>query len=454
MRRLSLMLATALISSGCASVGLPSASMPEAERPSGSVGQNSSRIEVPSSWLEMPARPPLSVGDDTVLADLLVRAGDTPDIDAAKARLAEAQASLSAARAVLLPSMTGTASADASDNDNESGSSSTLGLSAAIPIDLFGANRSRARAQAARTQAAAFETDRVKLLSRRTAGQLYAAYRTAREQVTLTRRSLASAEDSLLLATTRQRAGLESGLGVAQAMSNRDAVAARLPGLEHAATAARLGLEALIGAQPGSLIATLQAAAPIPWPQLEGQAPLPQVWIAQRPDLAASAARLEASGLDARAAQRDRLPTINISALARQVSGDAIVTGGSSSISALLVSTVFDFGRLRSLANAAGARAQADAASYEKAVVNALAEVETEASRVRQADAAVQAELAGVASSADQLRLARIRYTSGLTSVVDVLLAERALLDAENARAIAAGERADAAFAYAAALGL
>jgi outer membrane protein, multidrug efflux system len=454
MRRLSLLLAAALTLSGCASVTSPGASMPDPAPPSGFAAQTASRVEVPASWLEIPARPPLSVGDDAILADLLVRAGDTPDIDAANARLAEAQALLSAARAVLLPSITGTASADASDNDNGSGSSRTVGLSATIPVDLVGASRSRAGAQAARAQAAAFETDRVKLLSRRTAGQLYAAYRTAREQVALTRRSLVSAEDSLSLASIRQQAGLESGLGVAQAMSSRDAIAARLPNLEHAATAARLGLEALIGGQPGSLIATLQADAPIPWPRLEGQAPLPQVWIVQRPDLRASAARLEASGLDARAAQRDRLPSLSISAFAGQVSGDAILTGGSSSVSAALVSTLFDFGRLRSLASAAGARAQADAASYEKAVVSALAEVETEASRVRQADAAVQAELAGVASSTDQLRLARVRYTSGLTSVVDVLLAERALLDAENARAVAAGERADAAFAYAAALGL
>ena len=215
-----------------------------------------------------------------------------------------------------------------------------------------------------------------------------------------------------------------------------------------------MGLEALLAEPPGSLAATLQADAAIPWPQLDRQAPSPAEWVLARPDLRAAGARLAAAGLDARAAQRDRLPSVSLSVLASTVSGDAMVTGTGGGITGSILGTVFDFGRLRALADAAGARARAEAAAYERAVSDAVAEVETQAARVRHADETVRAQAAAVASSRDQVLLARTRYTSGLTSFLDVLIAERALLDARSAEASAKAERADAAFAYAAALGL
>lgn len=411
-------------------------------------------VTIAPVWLETPARPAV-ITADPVLDGLLARAGQTPDIAAAQARLEEANALLRAARASLLPSLGASASATRSDGDLQPDATSTSsGLTVTIPIDLFGANGARAGAAGARADAARFELERTRLLSRRTAGQLYSAYRAARDQSALTTASLATANESLTLAQSRNRAGLESGLGVAQAASNRDAIAATLPALDQAATAARLGLEALLGAAPGSLAATLQADAVIPWPQLGAAAPTPAEWVLVRPDLRAAGARLAAAGLDARAAQRDRLPTVSLSLLASNVGGDALVTGNGTTVAGSILGTVFDFGRLRALADAAGARAKAEAAAYERAVSNALAEVETQAARVRRADETVRAQAATVASSRDQVLLARTRYTSGLTSFLDVLIAERALLEARSAETAAKAERADAAFAYAAALGL
>jgi outer membrane protein TolC len=61
---------------------------------------------------------------------------------------------------------------------------------------------------------------------------------------------------------------------------------------------------------------------------------------------------------------------------------------------------------------------------------------------------------AAVASARDQAVLARARYTSGLSSFLEVLLAERSFADAEIALAAAVGRVTDAGVSLAAALGL
>jgi outer membrane protein, multidrug efflux system len=434
------------LTAGCASLPTETAS-PDLSMAGASPG-------TPGSWTEPAVLPPAATSDP-ILDALLEEAVSSPDVAAAQARLAEARALLRAARAGLLPSLAVSASAQSTSGSGGSdGESTNSALSLAIPLDLFGADRARSGATASRERAARFELARARLLARRTAGQLYTQVRTGQEQILVARRSLASAEDSLSLAINRQRAGLETGLGVAQAASNRDALASSIPAFEQSVTAARLGLEALLGRQPGSLAAKLSSPGAIPWPTLDQQVPSPAAWLASRPDIAAQAALAEAAGLDSRAARADRFPELSLGVDLSDISGDVLTSGSATSTVLSIAATLFDFGRLDALAKAEGARAEAAAISYRKAVLDGLAEVETEASRARRADQTVAALAANVASASDQARLARVRYTSGLSSFLDVLVAERTLYAAESARTAAQGERASAAFAWRAALGL
>jgi outer membrane protein TolC len=115
---------------------------------------------------------------------------------------------------------------------------------------------------------------------------------------------------------------------------------------------------------------------------------------------------------------------------------------------------LFDFGRLQALAQAADARAGAEAAIFQRTVINALSDVEKEAGRLLRAREEAAAARAAVASARDQAELARARYTSGLSSFLEVLLAERSYADAEIALAGADGRMIDAGVSLAAALGL
>jgi outer membrane protein, multidrug efflux system len=409
---------------------------------------------LPAAFSQTKSLPQLQLSNDTVLQDLLARIPQSPDIAIAQGRLNEARARLAAARAGLLPSLSGTSSVSTTGAKNTANTQAgSLGTSLEIPIDLFGANRGRVDATRARFEAAAYNKDRTEALTRATLSQLYVALRTAQSQISVTLANQASASDSLSLATTRQRAGLETGLGVAQATSNRDAIAARLPAFQQAETAAQLGIEALLGQLPTALAGQLATKASIPRFDLSRADAAPAQWLSGRADLMAAARLLEAAGLEAGAAKRDRYPNVSLVALLGVSGTSGRATGLGGSLTANLLTSLFDFGRLDALADAAGAVAQTQAALYRQSVTTALADVETQASRVTLGQAAIDANAANVASAQDQARLARVRYTSGLSGFLEVLTAQRAVYEAQSAQVAAVGETAAGEVALNLALG-
>lgn len=391
---------------------------------------------------------------DATFQSLMAKAGDTPDVAIAEARLREAEALLRAARGALFPTVSATGAITGSGADRGLGVTTTqAAVSIAGPLDIFGATRDRAGAAAARAAAADAESALARLQTRRSAGQLYAALRTAQASRAAAERQTRDAEESLALARVRAQAGLETGLAVAQAQAAADAARARIPAFAQAETQARLGLEALLGEQPGAFI-TLLAPATATTISTDRLLEAPASVLARRPDVRAAEARLRAAGLDASAARADRWPTATLGATLSQTSATRGLDGAAASGGLALAATLFDFGRLDALADAAGARAQGEAAAYRRTVLLALSDVEREANRLDQAGREASAARDAVASAREQTTLARARYTSGLSSFIDVLLAERAFADAEIALAGADGRAMDAGAALAAALGL
>lgn len=411
-------------------------------------------LTLPPAFTRTTAKPPMSLANDPVLDALLAQVSASPNVAIAQSRLIEARARLDAARAGLLPSLSATASFSGGSSDQASGTALTsIGPSLFIPIDVFGANQSRAQSARARAEEAAFIKDRTAAQTRATLYELYVALRAAQAQIGVTQANQISATDSLSLAFARQRAGLETGLAVAQATSNRDAVAARLPNFQQAEVAARLGIEALLGKMPDTELIRLKDVKPIPRFDLSRVDVAPDQWLVTRADLAAAQRRLQAAGLEARAARRDRLPTLSLTALATQTDARRGPDGLSGTGSVNLLVTLFDFGRLDALARASGAIAVTEANLYRQVVVNAVADVETQVSRVDLGQAAIVANDANVASAQDQARLARVRYTSGLSGFLDVLTAERAVFEAQSAAVEATRASALAEIALGLALG-
>ena len=108
--------------------------------------------------------------------------------------------------------------------------------------------------------------------------------------------------------------------------------------------------------------------------------------------------------------------------------------------------------RSHRLAEAADAHARAEAAAYRRVVTCAVADVEREADRLGRAIEERAAAQAARHSAREQTHLAAVRFGGGLSSVVEALLAERAVADAAITLAGAEVRALDAGLSLAAAL--
>jgi multidrug efflux system outer membrane protein len=99
--------------------------------------------------------------------------------------------------------------------------------------------------------------------------------------------------------------------------------------------------------------------------------------------------------------------------------------------SADAVHTIFDAGRRRAQVEAAEAVEQQTLAQYQFSVQNAFRETLDALVSQRKARETFEAEQARVQALSSALKLAQLRYDNGVSSLLDVLDAERGLLDAE-----------------------
>jgi outer membrane protein TolC len=391
---------------------------------------------------------------DPALAALVEQAGAALPVAIAERRREGAFARLQAAQSALSPILIG--GLVVSGRADDSGETGAVGgqFSVDYSRNLAGAERLRAQSAAAAAAVAEATVSAARLDSRTLAGRLIAAALTAQAQQAAARRSLVAAEESLNLATTRARAGLDTALAVAQARAARDRAAGVLPSLDQAQSEARLGLEALLGRPVGSLAPLFEGAAAFESRDLSSLVDAPVAVLSRRPDIRIALARLAEADLAAAAAQADRWPTISVASVLGLTAADQGPDGGALSLSGTLLQPLFDAGRRTALADAARAEAEAARLGYADAVSAAIGDVETALSRMRLARQSRDAQAAAAASAAEQVRLARERYTSGLTSFLDVAAADTALAAAEADLARAEGVALDAAVLLAASLGL
>ena len=93
--------------------------------------------------------------------------------------------------------------------------------------------------------------------------------------------------------------------------------------------------------------------------------------------------------------------------------------------------TVFDAGRIKSQVGVAEARQQHALAQYQLAIQNAFKDALDALVIQRKARESMEAEQLRIDALQSSMKLAQLRYDNGISSLLDVLIAERALLDAQ-----------------------
>ena len=330
------------------------------------------------------------------------------------------------------------------------------GFSASWELDLFGRIRRQVQAQDAEV-GADIESQRGTLLA--VLGELagdYVGLRAAQRQVEIAGRNIVAAEQGLTLTRRVFAQGLGTTLQVAQAQAELETEQATIQPLRTRIAQLSHAIAVLVGQMPGSLEAMLRHPARLPRvPDLP--VALPSTVIANRPDIREAERHYAEAYARIGVAVASLYPDFSLPlSFGLQSSMIHELLAADSLAFQLVLSAaqpLYHGGRLSAQVREARAEAEAARLTYRQTVLTAFREVEDRLVAYRN-DTERSAVLDRAAAD-NALALARARrlYAAGLTGFLDVLGAERATYQSENAAALGDLARLDDAVALYTALG-
>ncbi len=420
------------------------------------------------------------VFDDPVLTGLIADAmAANTDIAVATANLRQARAAREQAAGALWPSLGAGVNARRGRSASDVETNTVTGsLDAAWELDLFGASRAGVSAQGAleRASAATLAATRVSVAAE--VALAYVDLRAAQAREAVARANLASQEETLQITRWRVQAGLANGIEAEQANTAAEQTRAQVPNLAKAASQSAHALAVLTGRTPEALLkalappmtgasASLPAsatppppAAPLPATQPADRAyraipqageqlavAIPAQVLRQRPDVAASEARLRAAADKVAQADAARLPSLNLSATLAWTGATLGTAGGAAAAQTLIASLsqpIFQGGALQAAVAGREAEFTAAQASYRAQVLQALKDVEDALAGLAAARERLATLQRAGESAANASLLATQRHAAGLIDFTTVLDTQRTLLNVQDGIASARAELASA----------
>lgn len=383
---------------------------------------------------------------DPVLDALIQRAaGNNLDLRIAVARLDESRAMLGDAKSQYLPDI-GTGISYTRSREQTPGVSDQrntvmayqAGFDASWEIDLFGGVRRSVEAAHADLGAskAALQDVQVSLFAE--VARNYFELRGVQQRQDIARRDIANQQDTLKLISARAEVGTASDQDVASAEARLSAVEAQLPLLDMQAHADENRLAVLLGEQPGALDVDV---SPATFKPIDAVLPIGAAGdvLVRRPDVRVAEREYAAATARIGEAKADFFPHISLGGFLGFLAGRSNDFGSPSTRAWSLMPSItwngLNVKRVRSELHAAEARADAAQANYQRAVLEAIEDVDNAVVGYNQQHVRVDKLIAQVRQSRRAADLARIRYQEGATGFLELLDAERVQLAAEDALA-------------------
>jgi NodT family efflux transporter outer membrane factor (OMF) lipoprotein len=405
-------------------------------------------------------------GDPQLNALVAEALAGNPDMVAAAARVAAADAAARQSRAGLLPSLTGNASLGGSQLSRNLGippqfvpqgvlESGLVNLQAGWNFDLWGQGRAQLRAARREADAVAVERAQAQLLLAASVASAYADFAAALDRDVAARDALAIRRQTLDITARRVAAGLDNDGARAQAASRLALAQADVAAAGQMVTVARNRIALLLGAGPDRGLALRPPAiTPLP-PGVPADAGIGL--IARRPDVIAARLRAEAAGARESAARRAFLPNLSINATIGQQSLGFDRLFESNSVYAqfgpALNLPLLDGGRRAADARGARAARVNAAAAHDTTLLQALNEVADAANAVTALGVQQQQVAAALAEARRAQDVAALRYQAGLSNQLAVLIADDAVVVARRTAADVTAYRLAADVALVRALG-
>ena len=437
LRTLALSVLTVAVLGGCAAknpaLDLPAFKFPERFY-TGSEGAEAGAQDTSKSLAELGWK---HIYTDAPLQQLIAQALDAgPDALLAAARVREAQALASAVRSGSLPQVGVALNTSAAALRSGQNLSSTFlgGLSVSWELDLWG--RYANASSAARFDLMGREASRNAIQASLVANTASLYYQLAylRELLVVTQRAANNQREVLTLVNRLSAGGVASAAEVRQQESVVASTAVRVPAIRRQIAETENALSILVGSIPGTLRFDVPASLsllPIP------PSGLPSSLLERRPDLRQAVAQMQAANARVNEAKAQFFPSISLTGLFGGVSSTLadVLSGQAARVASLgpnVLLPLYTGGALPANRDAALARLDQSLIGYRKSVLGALGEVAD--ALVAYSTSAEVLELQGqrLRASREVQRLAEKRFSTGTTSFVEVLDAQRQLLSAET----------------------
>jgi NodT family efflux transporter outer membrane factor (OMF) lipoprotein len=361
----------------------------------------------------------------------------------AQAQFTQARAALKISRAAFFPTVTGNGSAahtQQSENRplfnsaaaKRNYSDYVINADASYEADIWGRVRRTVEASRSEAQASAADLASVELSLHAELAFDYFALRGLDAQKALLSSTVVSYEKALELTQNRYHGGLASAVEVAQAQTTLETTRALAIDVEVQRAAFEHAIAVLIGEPPSAF-----SLPPIPLTTPPPSIPpgLPSDLLERRPDIAAAERRVQEANAQIGIARAAYFPLLTLSGVGGFESA-AITTliqgpSGLWSVGGAAVETLFDAGRRRGVSDQAIAAHEQFVANYRQTVLSAFQEVEDNLAALRILEEEAKTEDAAVAAAQHSLALSENRYRGGVTSYLEVTVAQSAALSDE-----------------------
>ena len=306
-------------------------------------------------------------------------------------------------------------------------------------IDIWG--RLRKATAAAKADLLATEEARLAVITT-LVSDVATAYFNLREfdfELDISRRTLASREESLRIIKLRQQRGVSTMLEVRQAEELVYNATEVIPALEQSIEQTENLLSFLTGRNPSAIARGLELTEqPMP-PSVP--AGLPSDLLERRPDIRAAENSLIAANARIEVAKKEFFPRISISAFVGFESGQiSSLFSGSRSIWSVvpqLTQPIFTGGRLKNNVRLTQAEREFLLVDYQRTVQGAFREVSDSLIAYQKIKEVRTQRSLLVETLRDRSRLSYLRYTGGVATLLDALDADRELFEAERSLALA-----------------
>ena len=376
------------------------------------------------------------------------------DMARARARLAAADAAVTAARADAFPSLTlgmsDVTKRETGKMKSIDGTVRTSGalLSTAWVVDLFGQVRSQTDAAKGQRDAALADTEvvRLALLSQILSAYVDARYYQERRQIAVATRELR--RRNLDLTQTMRASAVASEIDVEQANALLDSVEAEIPLYETGFRKAANRIATLTGQPAGTLYDELGATAGQPQPRWHADVGIPADLTRRRPDIRRAEADLASAMAEIGVAWSQLFPTLTLSgSISPSYVSTSLASGSLNtwSFGPTLRLPIFEGGRLRANVKAAVATAEEKQLAWKSTVLEAVEQVENALTAYTREAKSLKARRDRVHRAERALSLLKASYSEGVASQFELMDADRSLYEA---RTLVADSRHDLALNF------